>query len=104
MAATCRPRYTTDANGRGPAWSNSLFEDNAEFGLGMRLATDKLADAARVQLRRWPGIGGSGAGLAQCRPAAKPASTSNASGGRTAGSLRHWRRRPPTSWLPSPNT
>lgn len=30
--------YTTDANGRGPAWSNSLFEDNAEFGLGMRLA------------------------------------------------------------------
>jgi pyruvate-ferredoxin/flavodoxin oxidoreductase len=30
--------YTTDPNGRGPAWSNSLFEDNAEFGLGMRLA------------------------------------------------------------------
>ena len=25
--------YTTDANGRGPAWANSLFEDNAEFGL-----------------------------------------------------------------------
>ena len=43
--------YTTDANGRGPAWSNSLFEDNAEFGLGMRLATDQLAEAARVQLR-----------------------------------------------------
>ncbi|KIZ83390.1 4Fe-4S dicluster domain-containing protein, partial [Escherichia coli] len=29
--------YTTDANGRGPAWANSLFEDNAEFGLGFRL-------------------------------------------------------------------
>jgi pyruvate-ferredoxin/flavodoxin oxidoreductase len=43
--------YTTDANGRGPAWSNSLFEDNAEFGLGMRLATNQLAESARVQLR-----------------------------------------------------
>ncbi|MGH9928126.1 MAG: thiamine pyrophosphate-dependent enzyme, partial [Pyrinomonadaceae bacterium] len=32
--------YTTDSEGRGPAWSNSLFEDNAEFGLGMRLALD----------------------------------------------------------------
>ena len=32
--------YTTNAEGRGPAWSNSLFEDNAEFGLGMRLALD----------------------------------------------------------------
>ena len=30
--------YTTNAAGRGPAWSNSLFEDNAEFGLGMRIA------------------------------------------------------------------
>ena len=30
--------YTKNAEGRGPAWSNSLFEDNAEFGLGMRLA------------------------------------------------------------------
>ncbi|TAH44971.1 MAG: 4Fe-4S dicluster domain-containing protein, partial [Betaproteobacteria bacterium] len=43
--------YTTDAHGRGPAWNNSLFEDNAEFGLGMRLATDQLAEAARVQLQ-----------------------------------------------------
>jgi pyruvate-ferredoxin/flavodoxin oxidoreductase len=33
--------YTTGADGRGPAWSNSLFEDNAEFGLGMRLAVDR---------------------------------------------------------------
>jgi pyruvate-ferredoxin/flavodoxin oxidoreductase len=32
--------YTKDRDGRGPAWSNSLFEDNAEFGLGMRLAVD----------------------------------------------------------------
>ncbi|EKE8913875.1 hypothetical protein OW326_000114 [Salmonella enterica] len=33
--------YTTDANGRGPAWANSLFEDNAEFGLGFRLSVDQ---------------------------------------------------------------
>ncbi len=33
--------YATNADGRGPAWSNSLFEDNAEFGLGMRLSIDK---------------------------------------------------------------
>lgn len=34
--------YTVNGAGRGPAWSNSLFEDNAEFGLGMRLAADQL--------------------------------------------------------------
>ena len=34
------------ADGRGPAWSNSLFEDNAEFGFGMRLAVDKFSQAA----------------------------------------------------------
>jgi pyruvate-ferredoxin/flavodoxin oxidoreductase len=33
--------YTTNPDGRGPAWSNSLFEDNAEFGLGFRLAIDQ---------------------------------------------------------------
>ena len=41
--------YTVDAAGRGPAWSNSLFEDNAEFGLGFRLAIDAhRAQAARL--------------------------------------------------------
>jgi pyruvate-ferredoxin/flavodoxin oxidoreductase len=44
--------YTTDADGRGPAWNNSLFEDNAEFGLGMRLAVDKQNDQARELLRQ----------------------------------------------------
>jgi pyruvate-ferredoxin/flavodoxin oxidoreductase len=39
--------YATDPCGRGPAWSNSLFEDNAEFGLGMRLAIDQNAATAR---------------------------------------------------------
>ncbi|MBT3205540.1 MAG: pyruvate:ferredoxin (flavodoxin) oxidoreductase [Gammaproteobacteria bacterium] len=33
--------WTTNSDGRGPAWNNSLFEDNAEFGLGMRVAADK---------------------------------------------------------------
>ena len=44
--------YTVNADGRGPAWSNSLFEDNAEFGLGIRLATDKQAEYARELVAR----------------------------------------------------
>jgi pyruvate-ferredoxin/flavodoxin oxidoreductase len=39
--------YTIDKNGRGPAWANSLFEDNAEYGYGMALASDKLR--ARIE-------------------------------------------------------
>ncbi|MFZ2625257.1 MAG: 4Fe-4S binding protein, partial [Propionibacterium sp.] len=39
--------YTTNPDGRGPAWSNSLFEDNAEFGLGMRLAWEEQNGEAR---------------------------------------------------------
>ena len=39
--------WAKNAAGRGPAWNNSLFEDNAEFGLGMRLALDKQAAYAR---------------------------------------------------------
>jgi len=44
--------YTTDREGRGPAWSNSLFEDNAEFGLGFRLAVDVREHVARELLMR----------------------------------------------------
>jgi pyruvate-ferredoxin/flavodoxin oxidoreductase len=44
--------WTKDAAGRGPAWSNSLFEDNAEFGLGFRLAADKHLDLATTLLRK----------------------------------------------------
>ena len=44
--------WTTNAEGRGPAWSNSLFEDNAEFGLGMRLAVNKQNEYARELLLR----------------------------------------------------
>ena len=43
--------YCVDKNGRGPAWSNSLFEDAAEFGFGMRLATDKFEAMARELLQ-----------------------------------------------------
>ena len=39
--------YTTNKEGRGPSWSNSLFEDNAEFGLGFRLTLDKQIEYAR---------------------------------------------------------
>ena len=42
--------WTTNAQGRGPAWSNSLFEDNAEFGLGFRLAADTHTRQARQLL------------------------------------------------------
>ena len=40
--------WSKNREGRGPAWSNSLFEDNAEFGLGFRLAADKHLDLART--------------------------------------------------------
>ncbi len=39
--------WAIDNNGRGPAWSNSLFEDNAEFGLGMRLTVDRQTEFAQ---------------------------------------------------------
>ena len=42
--------YAFNKTGRGPAWSNSLFEDNAEFGLGMRLTIDKQTEFARELL------------------------------------------------------
>ena len=42
--------WTKDANGRGPAWSNSLFEDNAEYGLGMRLALNQKRDNLKALL------------------------------------------------------
>jgi pyruvate-ferredoxin/flavodoxin oxidoreductase len=42
--------WTVNAEGRGPAWSNSLFEDNAEFGLGMRITADQQLHAAKQYL------------------------------------------------------
>jgi pyruvate-ferredoxin/flavodoxin oxidoreductase len=42
--------YAVNRDGRGPAWNNSLFEDNAEFGMGMRLTVDKQTEYARELL------------------------------------------------------
>ena len=50
--------YTTNDQGRGPAWSNSLFEDNAEFGLGMRLALDHQQAYAKKLLEDLPDLAG----------------------------------------------
>jgi len=44
--------WATNAAGEGPAWANSLFEDNAEFGLGMRLALDRQSEQARALVGR----------------------------------------------------
>lgn len=44
--------WATNAEGRGPAWANSLFEDNAEFGLGMRLGVDAQRATAEALLER----------------------------------------------------
>ena len=47
--------YTFNKDGRGIAWSNSLFEDNAEFGLGIRISQDKQAEYARDLVKRLSG-------------------------------------------------
>ena len=47
--------WTKNAEGRGPAWANSLFEDNAEFGMGMRLAVDQQQSFAQELLGRLEG-------------------------------------------------
>ncbi len=44
--------YTTTKDGRGPAWANSLFEDNAEFGFGMRLAVDQNRDTLKSYVEK----------------------------------------------------
>ena len=44
--------YTKNRDGRGPAWANSLFEDNAEFGLGLRLSVDKHQEFALELMHR----------------------------------------------------
>ncbi|TAK14255.1 MAG: pyruvate:ferredoxin (flavodoxin) oxidoreductase [Anaerolineae bacterium] len=51
--------WAKNADGRGPAWANSLFEDNAEFGLGMRLTLDKQIEMAHEMLAQFEGqVGG----------------------------------------------
>ncbi|MEN8180951.1 MAG: pyruvate:ferredoxin (flavodoxin) oxidoreductase [Myxococcota bacterium] len=54
--------WSMDASGRGPAWANSLFEDNAEFGYGMLLALERHVDEARRLLQKLaPRVGEEGA-------------------------------------------
>ncbi|MFZ5809353.1 MAG: pyruvate:ferredoxin (flavodoxin) oxidoreductase [Chloroflexota bacterium] len=50
--------WAINREGRGPSWSNSLFEDNAEFGLGFRLTLDKQNEFARELLPKFAGIVG----------------------------------------------
>ncbi len=50
--------WTCNSAGQGPAWSNSLFEDNAEFGLGFRLTVDKHAEQATEYVQRLKGAVG----------------------------------------------
>ena len=48
--------WSKNADGRGPAWANSLFEDNAEFGLGFRISIDKQTEFARELVERLAGV------------------------------------------------
>ncbi|MFN8036865.1 MAG: pyruvate:ferredoxin (flavodoxin) oxidoreductase [Acidimicrobiia bacterium] len=63
--------WSPDAHGRGPAWSNSLFEDNAEFGLGIRIALDRQSATARHLVEQL--AGSIGADLAAAVLATDPA-------------------------------
>jgi pyruvate-ferredoxin/flavodoxin oxidoreductase len=73
--------WSKNADGRGPAWSNSLFEDNAEFGLGIRVAIDKQTEFARELLQRLGGSIGDQlvAALADQRKKTRPTFSSSAS-------------------------
>jgi len=51
--------FAVNRDGRGPTWSNSLFEDNAEFGFGFRLAVDKFQEQARDLVQALAGVIGS---------------------------------------------
>ena len=64
--------WSCNSEGRGPAWSNSLFEDNAEFGLGMRLTLDKQEESARELLTASGGSDRRGAGAATPERRASP--------------------------------
>ena len=60
--------YTKNNENRGPAWSNSLFEDNAEFGLGFRLSIDKQKEFACELVKKFEALIGTavGRGHHQC--------------------------------------
>ena len=95
--------YTIEPRGRGPAWSNSLFEDNAEFGLGFRLALGRVEPAARDAACAAAPIDSAIPWSTSCsaptrRP--KPASQASASGcGRCAGSSPRSTRPRRAGWI-----
>jgi pyruvate-ferredoxin/flavodoxin oxidoreductase len=65
--------WTVNRDGRGPAWANSLFEDNAEFGLGIRLAVDEQATYAReLVVRLGPALGDLGPALLAADQSSEP--------------------------------
>ncbi len=55
--------YTTNKDGRGPAWANSLFEDNAEYGLGMATAVKQMREGLKIKLENLKTIDASMAGV-----------------------------------------
>ena len=79
MAETCPPLLTARLEGRGPSWSNSLFEDNAEFGLGMRLAIDEQTQYARELVTRLGGLLGDDLAGAFSTPIRRPSKASSTS-------------------------
>ena len=98
-----------ERRGARTAWSNSLFEDNAEFGLGMRLALDAQTDQARRLLERLaPEVGdGSPASCSTSRRTPKPGSPPAGAGRPAARRARPGRRdrlrRTPGTCSPSPS-
>ena len=80
--------YAANRDGRGPAWNNSLFEDNAEFGFGYRLAIDKHIEQARELLAALAPRSATTSSRRSSRPtrATRPASRRSARGS--------WRSRP----------
>ena len=75
--------WTCDSDGRGPAWANSLFEDNAEFGYGMRVTIDQQTARARALVRELAPLISEGLGRPPSSTrtsATRPAFTSSACG------------------------
>ena len=99
--------WTVNAEGRGPAWSNSLFEDNAEFGLGLRLGLEAQTALARTLLEQLAAAVGADLVAVDPRPptrSPRPASAPSASGSpRCAPPSNRWPRRTATP-APPPAT
>ena len=98
--------WTTNAEGRGPAWNNSLFEDNAEFGLGIRLGYEAQQAQARLLVEQLaPVIGGDLAvEILARRPVRRAGHPSAARACGSAADHARQRRRRPASTTPRRST